>query len=87
MKPNKQINQNEQPPLKRMEIENHKYMGPTYAKDSNEYNMKSVSQFPYPPWWGGRGGGGGGVGKRPISFLRNVLIFTLSKNANSSFVK
>lgn len=33
------------------------------------------------------GGGGGGVGKRPISFLRNVLIFTLSKNANSSFVK
>jgi len=57
MKPNKQINQNE-PPLKRMEIENHKYMGPTHAKDSNEYNMKSVSHSLTLL----DGGGGGGVG-------------------------
>jgi hypothetical protein len=55
----KQANQSKWAPLKKDWNENQKYMGPTHAKDSNEYNMKWVKSVPPQlPSLMGVGGGG-----------------------------
>ncbi len=79
----KQANESKWAPIKKDGNENQKYMGPTHAKDSNEHNMKSVSQFPYPPWWGWGVGGP----KGQFHFWGMFLFLLYPKIANSSFVK